>query len=174
MNRDLTSTSVLPPLSSVSRIFSDTYEFYKTHWRLIGQILVVPLVFYLLLFLKVILPPLVLAIFSLVAGIVLFLARLALFSVAVEGETLATTFKRAYQRGFSRILPFIWLSILLSLAFFGGLVLFFVPGLLLAVWLSVSAFVLFNEDKRGLAALAASWHYVKGYWLAVFWRFIFL
>jgi uncharacterized membrane protein len=33
--------------------------------------------------------------------------------------------------------------------------------------------VLFAENRRGTSALVASWHYVKGYWGAIFRRFLF-
>jgi len=76
-----------------------------------------------------------------------------------------------YKKGV--IFAEVWVSGLVTIATLGGSFLFLIPGLLLAIWLSVSVYSLFDEGKGGLSALASSWHYVEGYWLSVLWRFIF-
>lgn len=55
----------------------------------------------------------------------------------------------------------------------GGFILLFVPGLIVSLLLGQSMYVLFAENRRGISALTASWHYVKGYVNSVFWRFLF-
>lgn len=52
--------------------------------------------------------------------------------------------------------PYLFVSALQSLVVLGGLILFFIPGLIASVWFSFSGLELLFEGKRGLAALDAS------------------
>ena len=56
----------------------------------------------------------------------------------------------------------------------GGFLLFFVPGIIFAIWFSFAAFILIQEDLRGVDALAKSKFYVKGRILPIFGRFFIL
>ena len=52
--------------------------------------------------------------------------------------------------------------------------LFFIPGLIFAVWFSLAAFVFVNEDTQGMSALLKSKEYMRSQWFAVFWRWLAL
>jgi len=82
--------------------------------------------------------------------------------------------REAYRRGWRKILSFLWVGLLAGLAVLGGFLLLIVPGIIFAVWFSLTSFVLIAEDIKGVKALRKSKEYVKGRWGGVFWRFLFI
>lgn len=80
----------------------------------------------------------------------------------------------AYRRGWRKILSYWWVSVLVGFITMGGFLLFFVPGIIFAVWFSLAMFVLISEDLKGMNALLKSREYVKGNWGKVLWRFLFI
>lgn len=159
-------------LPGASKLLGWAFSFYKQHLSLIVGISAIPFLFSLV---QVLMgkslstgPIFILAI---ITFFISFLSRLALFdAVAEEGQTIGGAYKKSLQMFF----PFIWVSGLVTLATLGGFFLFIIPGILLSIWLSLSLYVLFAENRRGTSALVTSWHYVKGYWGAIFWRGLFL
>lgn len=109
-------------------------------------------------------------VFAIVASLAGFLAQMALLVMVVKGEQ---TVGSAYRTGLSILLSYAWVALLVGLAALGGLVLLVIPGIMVSISLSLAVYVFLAEDRRGMAALARSWYYVKGYWWPVFWRFIF-
>lgn len=156
-------------LPSAGELIKKTLLFYKAHWKTIIGIAIPPLILVVFAFLFGQNSPMFI-VFGGAAGIAALFARLALFIFVIkEGAEKSVT--GAYRDGLRMFFPFVWIIILLLLTTFGGIILFVIPGILLAVWLSVSVFSLFSENKRGIDALALSWHYTKGYWMSVAWRF---
>lgn len=80
----------------------------------------------------------------------------------------------AYRRGWHKILSYWWVVLLTGVITAGGFLLFFVPGIIFAIWFSLAPFVLIAEDVKGMNALLKSKEYVRGKWGSVFWRFIFI
>ncbi len=76
----------------------------------------------------------------------------------------------AFQEGWLKILPYIWVSFLMGLLIMTGSLFFFVPAIIFSVWFSFSAFIVVTEDIRGLNALLKSKRYVAGRWWSVFGR----
>lgn len=72
--------------------------------------------------------------------------------------------------GFHKLLPFVWVSILLSAAVGLGFLLFVIPALIFYVWYKFSTYAMVVEDARGFGALGASKAVVDGRWWAVMWR----
>lgn len=70
--------------------------------------------------------------------------------------------RESYAVGFRKMMPLLWIGIITGLAVLGGLVLLIIPGIIFAIWYSFASYILFTEDKRGVAALQASRYYVKG------------
>ncbi|MDO8617886.1 MAG: hypothetical protein Q7N87_03325 [Candidatus Uhrbacteria bacterium] len=68
--------------------------------------------------------------------------------------------------------PLIWVSLLTGLAVLGGLVLFVIPAIWLAINLLFAGYFLIEDNLRGTQSLAASWALVKGRWWGTFWRVI--
>jgi hypothetical protein len=158
-------------LPSATQLLGWAFSFYKQRLSLIAGISDIPFIFELAQTLGgknlSAWPVLILTILALAVS---FLSRLALFdAVAEEGQSVDGAYKKSLQM----LIPFIWVSGLVTLVTLGGFFLLVIPGILLSIWLSLSLYVLFAEKRRGISALVISWHYVKGYWGAVFWRYLF-
>lgn len=82
--------------------------------------------------------------------------------------------RESYRRGRKNIIAFLGTFILFELIVIVGSFLFFVPGLIFLIWFIFAPFILVTENKKGWASLLASKAYVKGNWLGVFWRFLFI
>ena len=159
-------------LPGAPKLFSGAFSFYKQHFSVIAGISVIPFLFGVVqILIGKSLPLGLIFTLAILTFVVSFLSRLALFdAVAEEGQSVGG----AYKKSLTMFFPFIWVSGLVTLATIGGFFLFIIPGILLSIWLSLSLYVLFAENCRGTSALVASWHYVKGYWGAIFWRGLFL
>ena len=107
---------------------------------------------------------------SLVGTLAIMIASIALTSLFGKG----TNFSESYGVGFKLFWPGVWIAILTALAVFGGFVLFIIPGIMLAIQITLSTYVLVMEDKHGLQALATSREYIKGYWWAFWGRSLLL
>lgn len=82
------------------------------------------------------------------------------------------TIADAFHLGLTKLIPFIWLMMLVFIFLFPGMALFFIPGIVCMVWFLLSPFILMAENIHGFAALMKSKEYVRGKWFAVFWRLI--
>lgn len=113
---------------------------------------------------------------SIVAGV---LSKVAFFVIASGKEepngtvSVSKQVSAVYKSGLHSLFPFLWVNAYAVLAGLGGLFLFFIPGIIIWVLVSLSAFALFVDGRRGIEALASSWYYVREYWWDVFWRFLF-
>lgn len=80
----------------------------------------------------------------------------------------------AYRRAWPKIISYWWLSFLMIFIIAGGMFLLVIPGIIFIIWFSLGAFILIAENLGGMNALLKSREYIKGRWLAVFWRFFFI
>ncbi|MBM4129319.1 MAG: hypothetical protein FJ243_04265 [Nitrospira sp.] len=172
-------------LRPVADLFRDTWEVFKARFlTLIGLYLLS------ILFLAVIVGFCVIAGFILsgffpeyrdalvaawtvtgmVPGFLAMFLGIAAFTFAVANKSLGI--KSALEKGWQRVLPFVWLWSLLGFIITGGFFLFFIPGVIFAVWFVFSQFILVAEDERGMNAILKSKEYVKGMWFDVFLRLL--
>ncbi|MFH2063324.1 MAG: hypothetical protein ABIJ46_04175 [bacterium] len=103
------------------------------------------------------------------------LGFLAVYGAAVDltvnglsGER--TDAHESLRRGLRRLLPLLWVSILASLAVFGGFLLLFVPALIFMIWYRFAPYHVMSEGERGTRAMSASRRLVSGRWFAVLFR----
>ena len=82
--------------------------------------------------------------------------------------------KESYRKGWRKIKQFFWVSILVGFITMGGFIFFAVPGFIFSVWFAFATFIVITEDLKGMDAILKSREYVRNYWWAVFWRFLFL
>ncbi len=68
------------------------------------------------------------------------------------------------------IIPAILISILTSLAVFGGMILLVIPGIIFAVWFTFAVHALVLDDRHSVDALKYSKSLVVGRWFGVLWR----
>src|SRR3989344_5151330 len=151
-------TPAVPALPSAGQLFKETLRFYRAHLGIMLGIAAAPAA---------------LAAIAELSGKAAPQFFVALIGIVAALAGIAGRITGAYQKAVHLLVPAIWLSALGSIAIIGGFFLLVVPGVILGLSLSFSLYVLVGEDKRGFAALVASWQYVRGYWLPVAWRFLF-
>lgn len=162
----------LPP---ASRVLGIAISFYLNHWQVIAGISAIPFVISLAWIFAMQTGSIsVLLLLGILGFLSAFFARIALFDAVAENGEPSGGVWGAYGKGLHYFFPFAWISFLVGFTTLGGTFLLFIPGLLVSIWLSLSLYVLFSENKGGMEALATSWHYVKGFWGPVFWRLFFL
>lgn len=110
-------------------------------------------------------------ILAVVAFIISFWMQIAIIYMVKERERKISV-KEALSKAWRKILSYIWVSILSSLAVLGGLILLIIPGIIFAVWFSLSSCVLVAEDLKGTEALKRSKQLVKGRFKSVLWRLL--
>lgn len=67
-----------------------------------------------------------------------------------------------------------WVTLLGTLATFGGIALLLIPGIALGIAFTLALYVFLFEKARGFDALTKSWAYAQGRWGSLFWRMIVL
>lgn len=81
--------------------------------------------------------------------------------------------KQSYRRGWHKLFPILWVTLLgMGIILFGSLFLI-VPGMIFAVLFSFALYVVVDEDLNGIDALLKSMEYVRGNWWFIFKHFIF-
>jgi tetratricopeptide (TPR) repeat protein len=83
-----------------------------------------------------------------------------------------TGIKESYQKGLKILISYVWVYFLGSIIALSGFLLFIIPGIIFAIWLSLAVYALVFEGKRGMNALLRSKQLVAGRWWGVFWRFL--
>jgi hypothetical protein len=109
--------------------------------------------------------------FLLVYIFILFWSNTALYLSVVEKYS---DWKGSYHKSLNKIIPLLFINVLIAVLVSAGLILFIIPGIILYVWLSLATFVYFDQHKGGFNALAKSKDYIKGYWWSVFLRGLFI
>ena len=74
----------------------------------------------------------------------------------------------AFQQGWYYLWPLTWVLTIFSGILMTGFALGFLPAFLFLVWFSFCAFILFEEDMRGMGTLLLSREYVRGYGWNIF------
>lgn len=102
--------------------------------------------------------------------VISFWAQIALiFAVKDREEKIGVI--ESLRRGWHKIIPFAWISILVGFITIGGYMLFIIPGIIFSIWFAFSTYVLISEDLRGMNALFRNKQLTAGYWWKVLWRF---
>ncbi|MDO8510056.1 MAG: hypothetical protein Q7S15_00320 [bacterium] len=165
----------LPPLPSVGALFRSTFLFWKSHLALIIGISLVPFLLSVVQIAIVETGDRTLAsLWSLITIMVSLLAYLALFYAVSREGTFAGGVAGSLREAIKVFMSFLWLEILLAVALVGGYALFVIPGIFLSIAMSFAPFAFIVEGKRGITALAASWHYARGYWWGILLRLLAL
>jgi hypothetical protein len=67
---------------------------------------------------------------------------------------------------------YLWVTLLTAILVILWSCLLIIPGIIYGIFYSFAVYVYFFEDKRGMVAIRRSQELVKGYWWAVFGRFL--
>ncbi len=165
-------------IPSGKALLSHAWQIYKRHFKLFLQISVVPTVA-----LVVIIPFVLVAMltggvngtyFSVLVAVFIVLLLLAVYlgmwsQVALikaiemsHHQIPELSFKEVFKRSRSKIWVFLGASILAMLAVLGGFILLIVPGIIFALWYSLSSYVVVCEPTSAAGALRVSKAYVRG------------
>ena len=166
-------------LPGVSNLLKRSWQIYKMRVGTFLGIMALPFIIGFLFLIPVeigktlnpIFAILLYIIFSLIVGIVGSWSQVSLL-YAIKEREIRIGIKESFQRGWSKILPFIWISILGGFIATGGFLLFIVPAIIFIVWFIFGTPVLVSEEHRGMNALLRSKQWVSGYWSKVFWRWL--
>lgn len=115
--------------------------------------------------------PISLAVFGLIGisvGMWTMSWGMAALLLAASNETLGIGGALSQSR--PKAWGFLWVYFLTTLIMYGAFILFFIPGIIVSVWLIPTIFVFINEDARGMDAVLKAREYVRGHWFAVFVR----
>jgi len=80
--------------------------------------------------------------------------------------------KAIYNASYSKIISYIWISVLVTVAILGGTLLLIIPGIIFSIWFSFSLYILILSGSRGTQSLSESRELVKGYFWPVLWRWV--
>jgi hypothetical protein len=167
------------------KLFSDSWNFYKAHWKILVPIVIFPSLLVIIgqIFGKtgsdsgsVIL--MVLSALFMLAG---FIATIAMQPAAVN--TLRTLhsdssspvkFWDQYKFGFKWFWWVLLLIIVQGFILLGSTILFLVPGIIVAGYVSMYLFALVLDEKKGFSAFTESYSVIKGRWWGTLGRVLFL
>ena len=164
-------------LPGVKDLSKRAWEIYKARIRVFLGIMLAPLLVSLpiILFTKLPVPIfIVLMIIFMIAVIIIgFWSQISLL-YAIKDRDKEIGIKESFAKGWHKIIPYWYISLLVGLIVMGGFLLFIVPGIIFAVWFSLAAYILVAEDIKGMNALRESKRLVSGNWSSVCWRFLFI
>jgi hypothetical protein len=186
-------TDKISKLQEFTLLFDTAWATYKAHFTRLLKVNIVPVV--VVTFLLAIFPfvgdfeaiyehlqvldifrivALTFGISILVAGVssLNYIAQVRVLSEGQNSEVTPISTRSAYEYASKLLFSYIEVLIITALCIFAGLILFIVPGIVVAVWLSFSSFIVITGKAKGLEALRTSKRYVRGIWLQVFLRFV--
>lgn len=113
---------------------------------------------------------------SLILGLIFILwfvfINLSFLILAVRPT--GTKLREIFQQTWKKFYEYFWIAILGGLSVILSSFFLIIPGIIVAVYLMFSPYILIIEGEKGINALKASWALVKGNWLKVFGRLILL
>lgn len=109
-----------------------------------------------------------------IAAIYISILAQAALLTAIKDSEEKIGIKESFKRGSHRAGVYFAAALLTGLATLGGFILLIVPGIIFAIWYSLSSYIAISEDVTASQALKQSRFYVKGFWWATLGRFIFI
>jgi hypothetical protein len=156
-------------LDSIGKLFSDAWHLYKERFFVSLGIFFIPLVFIGIGQQLILKSWFFTSIIFNTIGYLVLMLTLATFMISVSKRTDLVA---SYRGGIKIFWPMLWMLILVFFATFGGLVMLIIPGIMMAIWLFFSGYVLVVEGKRGVSVMSQSREYVRGYWWSIFGRYL--
>lgn len=169
-------------------LFDSAWSTYKTHFVKLLKINLIPVALisiiltafpFLTEFQEMIAylgPADIVRIMALVFGVMILVSALSSANYIAQVKYLLEegdmTLVAAYRHAAHILFPYIWMLVLAGLCVLAGTIFFIVPGIVIAVWLSFSSYLLIEGKAKGLAALKLSKSYVRGIWSQVFLRLL--
>jgi uncharacterized membrane protein len=182
--------AALPRPLGIGEILRTAFQLYQRHWQTllaIAAVVVVPLTLLQYLFGDLVRTQGettrngvvvetatwavgIAGLLAALAAILMYLVLTGAITRAVAAEVAGEdpSVEQSYRFGFHRLWSVLLVSVLVGLAIIGGLILFIIPGIWIAVRLAVSIEALVVEGRRGTEAMGRSWGLVGGHWWHAF------
>jgi hypothetical protein len=167
----VTGGTLLPAGTLVSVSFKELTD----HFVLIAQIMVLPLICYVIAMLsqKMGSPSVYIApILSIIGALLFLLAQAAVMKQMRAGWSLSV------GASYDAAKPYFWTllvaSVFMGLAFLGGLLLLIIPGIIVAFWFTFLRQAIVLENLKVLDAMSYSRELMRNYWVPIFWRVLVL
>lgn len=167
-------------LPSIGDLFSTSWAFYKSSWKLLTWLILLPILATIAVVvivgiivatilavsngqittdrLPLLIPPVLIAVIALV--IINSLGQIALVKAISLGGQAKT--RELIKSSWPLVGRFILLGLLLGLIVLVGFILLIIPGLMFSVWFMFASLILVVENIGGMSALKRSRIYVKG------------
>ncbi len=104
---------------------------------------------------------------------IMLLSSLSIFLVIIT-DSKEISVLNTYKIAQSKIISYLWITILASLITICGLFLFIIPGIVVGLWFSFIMYAFLIENDKGMSALLKSKEYVRGKELLIFGHTILL
>jgi len=114
-------------------------------------------------FFILIIPSIIVGVWSIVAILML-----------IKNRRLDMSIMATIKAPFSKIIPYWWVMILISILTSGAYFLFFFPGILFSIWFLLGPIIVITEDEGGMDALLISREYTRNYKRSIIWRLLFI
>jgi len=115
---------------------------------------------------------LVSGIVSLVSGLVYLLILLSVVYIVSQSKEKKISVSEGFSWTMKHGLGLVWVMLLTSFAVLGGVLLFIIPGVIIAVYLYLTQIVYAKEGVKGMDALMRSRELIYGQWMPVFLRYL--
>jgi hypothetical protein len=112
--------------------------------------------------------------FLMLLSIINYLWGLLALFIFIREDNSDLNIQEIYNKAFKKFISYAWIIILRTLIIIAGIILFVIPGIIWAIYYSLSIYVFLDENKTGYAALKENKQLVKGYWWPVFFRNLIL
>lgn len=162
-------------------LLKSSWSLFKNSWKTLVTIVVIPSLLNLVsgLLYQTKMPVLVIfgVIISIAAGILSVVMTIALINAihSLSGNPSAViSIKGIYKSGFGYFWSVVLISIIVGLSSLGSFMLLVVPGIIISIYVTFSAYALVIDGKKGFSAVTESYSLVKGRWMTVFGRLIIL
>lgn len=182
-------------LAGPSTILSEAWGIYRSNLKIFAGIVVVPMIAIALLAAIFFVGSLVLKIFAnidalgnvlnfslgfvVILSVAVFIILLEFWSqialiTAIKDRNENISIAEAYRRAWHKIRSYFWVALLTGLITFGGFIFFVIPGIIFSLWFGFAAFIVIEEDLKGMNALLRSKAYASDYLFEIIWRFLFI
>lgn len=160
-----------PLLPSISDLITETFRIYKHHIKTICVIAIVPIVIAVAPFyINEATMTIRFEVVTVLAMVANYLAYIAMFVLLYRTDTNTSSVGDIYKHTGTYVFRFIWVGIVSGFVALGAMLFFFIPAIYISLLISFAPYIVIAEGKRGMEALVQSWHYARGYWLAIMGR----
>lgn len=185
------SLTQVKELSSLSQLIKQTAVFFSDYFK---EILILTLIAQSLQYLSVLLNLLnidftksafenviykseIVITFSMMLDVLQFILSilgLAMLIFFLQHPTYRMSISSLFQSARSRFWDLLWTIILQSFILIGATLLFIIPGIILSISMMFTSYIVIHEKTYGWAAIKRSRKLVRGYWLEIFSRYLFI